>query len=70
MMIYIPVKACNMSSGTFVFSVEEEKIHSPFKNVLYLQSWNLFLNIFGRFGVSSQNMLTFLIDPFVKTKFL
>lgn len=31
-MIYIPVKACNMSSGTFVFSVEEGKIHSPFKN--------------------------------------
>lgn len=58
-----------MSFGTFVFSVEEEKIHSHLENVLHLQSC-LFLNIVGRISVSMQNMSAFLKDSFVSTKLL
>lgn len=68
-MIYIPVYICYMSFGTFVFSVEEEKIHSHLENVLHLQSC-LFLNIVGRISVSMQNMSAFLKDSFVSTKLL
>jgi len=33
-------------------------------------SWNLLSNVFGRIRVSTQNMSTFLIDPFVQSEAL